>query len=250
MTRIGLLSDTHGLLDPRIFEHFDSCDEIWHAGDIGSAELLQRLREFRPTRAVFGNMDSGDVRYSLSEFYRFRVEDVNVLMTHIGGYPGHYNPWLIPWFKKSLEAKQALQNAQINAPNVQINAQMVHAPYGEADRSSETRKEMVHDQIVNAPMVNAPMVNAQMVHDQMVNAPYGEADRSSETRKEMVNVIDLFVCGHSHILKVQYDPLWKMLTLNPGAAGKQGWQTVQTLLRFTIDAARIDNLEVIELSRS
>ena len=163
MTRIGVLSDTHGLLDKRIFAHFKDVDEIWHAGDIGSAEVLQALREFKPTRAVFGNMDSGDVRYSLSEFYRFKVEDVNVLMTHIGGYPGHYNPWLIPMFQKEPP--------------------------------------------------------------------------------------DLFVCGHSHILKVQYDSLFKMLTMNPGAAGKQGWQPCQTLLRFTIDGSKIDNLEVIELER-
>ena len=163
MTRIGLLSDTHGLLDRRIFEHFKNVDEIWHAGDIGSAEVLQALREFKPTRAVYGNMDSGDVRYSLPEFYRFRVEEVNVIMTHIGGYPGKYNPWLIPWFRKE-------------PPN-------------------------------------------------------------------------LFVCGHSHILKVQYDPLYKFLTMNPGAAGKQGWQPCQTLLRFTIDGSKIDNLEVIELER-
>ena len=177
MTRIGVLSDTHGLLDKRVLEHFKDVDEIWHAGDIGSFELLQALREYKPTRAVFGNMDSGDVRYSLSEFYRFRVEDVNVLMTHIGGYPGHYNPWLIPMFRKSLEAK--------------------------------------------------------MTNDQ----------------SQITNAIDLFVCGHSHILKVQYDSQFKFLTLNPGAAGKQGWQPCQTLLRFTIDGAKIDNLEVIELER-
>ncbi|MBR6035257.1 MAG: metallophosphoesterase family protein [Paludibacteraceae bacterium] len=163
MTRIGILSDTHGLLDKRVLEHFKDVDEIWHAGDIGSEDVLRRLREFKPTRAVFGNMDSGDVRYSLSEFYRFRVEEVNVLMTHIGGYPGHYNPWLIPMFRKETP--------------------------------------------------------------------------------------DLFVCGHSHILKVQYDPLFKFLTLNPGAAGKQGWQPCQTLLRLTIDGSKIDNLEVIELER-
>jgi hypothetical protein len=163
MTRIGVLSDTHGLLDKRIFEHFKDVDEIWHAGDIGSEDVLRRLREFKPTRAVYGNMDSGDVRYSLPEFYRFRVEEVNVLMTHIGGYPGHYNPWLIPWFKKERP--------------------------------------------------------------------------------------DLFVCGHSHILKVQYDNQFQFLTMNPGAAGKQGWQPCQTLLRFTIDGAKIDNLEVIELER-
>ncbi|MBQ6790422.1 MAG: metallophosphoesterase family protein [Paludibacteraceae bacterium] len=163
MTRIGILSDTHGLLDKRVLEHFKDVDEIWHAGDIGSEDVLRRLREFKPMRAVFGNMDSGDVRYSLSEFYRFRVEEVNVLMTHIGGYPGHYNPWLIPLFRKEPP--------------------------------------------------------------------------------------DLFVCGHSHILKVQYDPLFKFLTLNPGAAGKQGWQPCQTLLRLTIDGSKIDNLEVIELGR-
>ena len=163
MTRIGVLSDTHGLLDKRVLEHFKDVDEIWHAGDIGSFELLQALREYKPTRAVFGNMDSGDVRYSLSEFYRFRVEDVNVLMTHIGGYPGHYNPWLIPMFRKEPP--------------------------------------------------------------------------------------DLFVCGHSHVLKVQYDAQFKMLTMNPGAAGKQGWQPCHTLLRFTIDGKEIKDLEVIELER-
>lgn len=177
MTRIGLLSDTHGLLDKRVLEHFKDVDEIWHAGDIGSEDVLRRLREFKPTRAVYGNMDSGEVRYSLSEFYRFRVEEVNVLLTHIGGYPGKYNPWLIPWFKKSLEAK--------------------------------------------------------------VN----------NDESQMLHVIDLFVCGHSHILKVQYDPVFKFLTMNPGAAGKQGWQPCQTLLRFTIDGKKIDNLEVIELER-
>lgn len=163
MTRIGVLSDTHGLLDKRIFEHFKEVDEIWHAGDIGSDDVLRRLREFKPTRAVYGNMDSGDVRYSLSEFYRFKVEEVNVLMTHIGGYPGHYNPWLIPMFRKEPP--------------------------------------------------------------------------------------DLFVCGHSHILKIQYDNEFHFLTINPGAAGKQGWQPCQTLLRFTIDNRKIDNLEVIELQR-
>lgn len=163
MTRIGLLSDTHGYLDKRVFEYFKDVNEIWHAGDIGSAEVLQALREFKPTRAVYGNMDSGDVRYSLSEFYRFRIEDVNVLMTHIGGYPGRYNPWLLPMFAKE-------------KPN-------------------------------------------------------------------------LFVCGHSHILKVQYDSTYGFLTMNPGAAGKQGWQTVQTLLRFTIDKEKIMDLEVIELAK-
>ena len=195
MTRIGLISDTHGLLDKRVFEHFACCDEIWHCGDIGSIEVLQALREFRPTRAVFGNIDGGEVRYSLSEFYRFRVEEINVLMTHIGGYPGKYNPWLIPWFEKSLRAKQAAFN---NIPTI---------PTTPSPQTLEQHPTYQHD------------------------------------------IIDLFVCGHSHILKVQYDNRYKFLTLNPGAAGKSGWQTVQTLLRFTIDGKTIDNLEVIELER-
>ena len=117
-------------------------------------------------------MDSGEVRWSLSEFYRFRVEGVNVLLTHIGGYPGKYNPWLIPMFRKSLDNQEDANHR-----------------------------------------------------------------------------IDLFVCGHSHILKVQYDSMFHFLTMNPGAAGKQGWQACQTLLRFSIDGNKIDNLEVIELEK-
>ncbi len=163
MTTIGILSDTHGLLDHRVLEHFRNVDEIWHAGDIGTAEVLQQLREFKPTRAVYGNCDSGDVRWSLSEFYRFKVEDTDVLLTHIGGYPGHYNP-----------------------------------------------------------------------------VAY---------RKISENPPALFVCGHSHILKVQYDQQLGMLCLNPGAAGKYGIHTVQTLLRLKIDGRNISDLEIIELER-
>ena len=163
MTTIGILSDTHGLLDSRIFEHFRDVDEIWHAGDIGTMEVLQRLREFKPTRAVDGNCDAGDVRWSLTEFYRFRVEQVDVLLTHIGGYPGHYNPMAL--------------------------------------------------------------------------------------RRLTAEPVRVFVCGHSHILKVQFDKTLGVLCLNPGAAGKYGIHTVQTLLRLTIDGPDIKDLEVIELER-
>lgn len=163
MTRIGILSDTHGLLDPRIFEHFKDVDEIWHAGDIGTIEVLTQLREFKPTRAVFGNCDSGDVRWSLTEFYSFKVENVTVMLTHIGGYPGKYNPL-------------ALQKILKTQPQ-------------------------------------------------------------------------LFVCGHSHILKVQFDKTLNMLCLNPGAAGKYGFHTIQTLLRLAIDHNQVKDIEVIELYR-
>lgn len=161
MTRIGILSDTHGFLDSRVLEHFKEVDEIWHAGDIGSIKVLNQLREFKPTRAVYGNCDSGDVRWSLSEFYCFKVEDVDVLLTHIGGYPGKYN---------SLAYRKIIQNQ----PKV-------------------------------------------------------------------------FVCGHSHILKVQFDKELDMLCLNPGAAGKYGFHTIQTLMRLTIDGDKLSDLEIIEL---
>ena len=216
MTRIGLLSDTHGLLDKRVLEHFRDVDEIWHAGDIGSAEVLQRLREFKPTRAVFGNMDSGDVRYSLSEFYRFRVEDVNVLMTHIGGYPGKYNPWLIRWFEQSRQAK------------AKDDLQFTKDDLSPADVFSFTAGETPASPVI-------------------VDASKNEMNAQSATDRH--NIIDLFVCGHSHILKVMYDKHYGFLTMNPGAAGKQGWQTVQTLLRFAIDGKEIKDLEVIELDR-
>ena len=92
MKRIGLLSDTHGYWDPRYERHFADCDEIWHAGDIGSVEVAERLAELKPLRAVFGNIDGGDLRMMFSEKYRFRCEDVEVLIKHIGGYPGRYDP--------------------------------------------------------------------------------------------------------------------------------------------------------------
>lgn len=91
MTRIGLLSDTHGYWDDRYEKYFSECDEIWHAGDIGTMELVDRLAAIRPLRAVYGNIDGGDLRLRFSERYRFRCEDVEVLMKHIGGYPGHYD---------------------------------------------------------------------------------------------------------------------------------------------------------------
>jgi len=163
MTRIGLLSDTHGLLDSRVLEHFKDVDEVWHAGDIGSMEVFQTLREFKPLRAVRGNADFGDVRYLLRDVEAFRVEQVNVLLTHIGYQSGH-----LTWAVRRIIEQRPPQ---------------------------------------------------------------------------------LFVCGHSHILKVMYDKPYRMLCLNPGAAGKYGIQSVQTLLRFVIDGSEIKDLEVIELQK-
>ena len=80
------------MLHPRIFEYFKTCDEVWHAGDIGSPALLDELENFKPTRAVFGNIDGYDVRIRTSKILRFECENIDVMLTHIGGYPGKYAP--------------------------------------------------------------------------------------------------------------------------------------------------------------
>jgi len=162
MTRIGLLSDSHGFLDDRVFEHFTNCDEIWHAGDIGSVEVADRLMAFKPLKAVFGNIDGHIIRSMFPQHNRFRCEDLDVWITHIGGYPGKYAP--------------------------------------------EVKPEITQ---------NPPT---------------------------------LFISGHSHILKVQYDKRLHLLHINPGAEGKYGFHQVRTLVRFEIDGANIRNLEVIELA--
>jgi uncharacterized protein len=91
MTRIGLLSDTHSFIHPRCFEFFKDCNEIWHAGDIGNASTAEKLKEFKPLRAVYGNIDGQDIRILYPEFLVFGIEQVRVVMIHIGGYPGRYS---------------------------------------------------------------------------------------------------------------------------------------------------------------
>ncbi len=161
MTRIGLISDTHSFLDDAVFKHFENCDEIWHAGDFGNIELVDKLTAFKPLRGVYGNIDGKELRQTYPENLRFKCEDVDVWITHIGGYPDRYD--------------------------------------------LRIRKEIY---------ANPPQ---------------------------------LFISGHSHILKVIYDKKINCLHLNPGAAGKQGWQKVRTLMRFNIDGNKIQDLQVIEL---
>ncbi|HEX2532699.1 MAG TPA: metallophosphoesterase family protein, partial [Chitinophagaceae bacterium] len=163
MTRIGLLSDTHNFLDEAVFRHFEACDEIWHAGDFGTAAIAEQLAAFKPLRGVYGNIDGRDVRALYPEKLRWHCENVPVLMIHIGGYPGRYT---------------AAAKAEL---------------------------------------------------------------RSQKT--------GLFISGHSHILKIQYDPAVECLHINPGAAGRQGWHKVRTLVRFVVEDATIRDCEVIELNR-
>lgn len=161
--KIGLLSDTHSHLDERVFHHFKDCDEIWHAGDIGSMDVFNQLEGFKPTRAVFGNIDSAEIRSATTEDLWFSCEKLNVWITHIGGYPPKYNR-----------------------------------------RTKEILKS---------------------------KSP------------------DLFICGHSHILKIIKDPVNNLLHINPGAAGVHGFHQIKTLVRFDVEKDKIKNLQVIELGK-
>lgn len=170
MTRIGLISDTHGFLDEAVFKHFETCHEVWHAGDFGSIELANQLSGYwsdgdRKTRfkGVHGNIDGNDIRSIYQEQLIFTCEQVKVMIRHIGGSPPKYNP--------------------------------------------ETRKELA---------IHQPQ---------------------------------LFISGHSHILKVMYDDKIQCLHMNPGAAGKHGWHKVRTLIRFAIDGKEMKDCEVIELGK-
>ena len=161
--KIGLLSDTHGYLDSKIFNYFDSCDEIWHAGDIGSLEVADVLEKYRPFRAVYGNIDGGELRKRYSEDLQFTCSGTRILITHIGGKPPNYN-------KRVRELILAFNP-------------------------------------------------------------------------------DIFICGHSHILRVIYDQINKLLYLNPGALGRQGFHKVKTAIRFDISDGKAKNMEVIELGK-
>ena len=161
--KVGLLSDTHGYLDPTIFEHFEDCDELWHAGDIGEGSVLEALKQFKPLRAVYGNIDNSILQQSLPEDIWMDCEGLSVWITHIGGAPPNYNPRI----KKLLKEK----------------------------------------------------------------AP------------------DVFICGHSHILRVKKDEKHNMLYVNPGAAGQAGFHTVRTVIRMEISNAKISKMEVIELGK-
>ena len=164
MTKIGLISDTHSHFDEAMREFLEPVSQIWHAGDIGSPALLEDFQAFKPTTAVYGNIDGRDVRLMVPEVQVFQVEQVKIVMMHIGGYPGRYEP----------KARQLLT-----------------------------------------------------------------AERPQ-----------IFVCGHSHILKVMYDKQFSCLHMNPGAAGVYGFNPKRTMLRFDIDGAKITNLEVWEKDKN
>ena len=163
MKKIILLSDTHSVLDERFLPHLEDANEIWHAGDIGDIKVLENLEKTTKVRAVYGNIDNHIIRSATKEFINFKCEEVNVLITHIGGYPGKYSKGI----------KEKIQKFRPK----------------------------------------------------------------------------LFICGHSHILKVIFDKRFKLLHMNPGAAGNYGIHKVKTILKFKIDKENITDLKVIELER-
>jgi putative phosphoesterase len=163
MKKILLLSDTHSYIDDTILKYVRQADEVWHAGDIGDLIVTDTIKSFKPLRAVFGNIDGDKARMEFPLHNRFLCEDIDVWITHIGGYPGKYN-------------------------------------------------QSIRSEIQNNPP-------------------------------------KLFICGHSHILKVQFDISLNLLHMNPGACGIYGFHQVRTMLRFEIDGDKIQNLEIIELGK-
>ena len=163
MKKILLLSDTHSHIDDTILKYVKLADEVWHAGDIGDLNVTDTIKKLKPIRAVFGNIDNHEARLEFPLNTRFLCEGVEVLLTHIGGYPGKYN----------LNIKVELEQ---NPPK-------------------------------------------------------------------------LFICGHSHILKVIFDKKNNFLHMNPGAAGISGFHQMRTMLRFVIDGDKIKDLEIVEIGK-
>lgn len=162
--KIGIISDTHGYIDNKILKHLKQCDEVWHAGDIGSLEVSDSIKEISKLRAVYGNIDNAIIRAEFNEFEYFKVEDTTILITHIGGKPGYYYP----------KVRSAIEK---------FNPQ-------------------------------------------------------------------IFVCGHSHILKIMFDKKYNHLYLNPGACGNSGQHKVKTIITFEILGKNFSNMEIIEIPKT
>lgn len=161
---IGLLSDTHGVFDDELRAFLSPVDEIWHAGDFGGGmATAQEIAGFKPLKGVCGNCDNYSLRYDHPVERHWECEGMRVMMTHIGGSPGHYPEAIVREFR-------------------------FYKP-------------------------------------------------------------DIFICGHSHILKVVRDEEFNLIYINPGAAGYQGWQVFRTALRFHIDKGELHDMEVLKLQR-
>ena len=163
MKKILLISDTHGYIDDKKLSYCKLADEVWHAGDIGSIEVVDKIKQLKPFKGVYGNIDNHLIRNEFPIDQRFSCENIEVWITHIGGYPSRYSKRI--------------------------------------------------------------------------------SDRLKSEK------VDLFICGHSHILRVMNDKKHDLLYINPGAIGKHGFHNKRTMVRFEIDRKKIENLEIIEFNR-
>ena len=165
MKKVLVISDTHSYIDDRIIKFASEADYVIHAGDIGSFDVVRKLKSVSEVLFVYGNIDGNEIRSESNKFEFFKIDDLKILLTHISGKTPKYN-------------KETLIKIKENNP-------------------------------------------------------------------------DLLIAGHSHILKIQYDKINKLVFLNPGAAGRHGFHLKRTMLRFEIKLNKIENLEIIELgSRS
>ena len=163
MKKIAIISDTHGFLDTQIIDIFKKCDEVWHAGDFGYSPNIKKIINQNKLRGVYGNIDGKDIRIIYPKILKFKCDQIKILMTHIGGYPGKY-------------LKYIEQEIQLYKP-------------------------------------------------------------------------DIYICGHSHILKIIYDKKYNLLHINPGAAGKEGFHQMRTMVLLNIELDKISSIKVIELGK-
>ena len=161
MKKVLVISDTHSYIDDRIIKYASEADYVIHAGDVGSFDVIQKLKSVSKLLFVYGNIDGNEIRSESNKFEFFKLNDLKILLTHISGKTPKYN-------------KETLIKIKEHNP-------------------------------------------------------------------------DLLIAGHSHILKIQYDKINKLIFLNPGAAGRHGFHLKRTMLRFEIKLNKIENLEIIEL---
>ena len=159
--RIGLISDTHGLIPDDVFPYLEECDEVWHAGDIGDPLMIDQLKKIKPSVLVWGNIDNHEVRLECPETITVERNGVKIAMIHIGGYPGRY---------------------------------------------TQKGRKLIRD----------------------FNP-------------------DLYISGHSHILKIMRDQKEDLIHMNPGSCGHKGFHRIRTLIRFSINNGKISDVQVIEL---
>ena len=210
MKRIGLISDTHGYLDPRLVELLADVDEIWHAGDIGTLEVLRQLQSIKPVRAVWGNADGASIRHALNPAPRVVFDADESTPTTETPKTDPFDPWPNPFAE------------------------------GAANEVSKSKGEALPPDMLRFTVEGMDVL---MTHIGGYPNRY-----AAKVKKVMIaNPPDIFVAGHSHILKVIFDPRYNALHLNPGACGHYGIHTVRSALFFSIDGGEVKDMQVVDL---